>query len=101
MKSGAGRTEQTQQHRVVSRDAWLAERKALLKQLAKADTPNETASIRGRLRIVSGQIAQARGELRGLRERANFAKVTVSVNPKDGTSDDEGGAGSERTPELR
>jgi hypothetical protein len=71
----------------------LAERKALLKQLAKADTPNETASIRERLRLVSQQIAVARGELRGLQERANFAKVTVSVNPKNGSSDD-GGAGS-------
>ena len=71
----------------------LAERKALLKQLAKADTPNETASIRERLRLVSQQIAVARGELRGLQERANFAKVTVSVNPKSGSSGG-GGAGS-------
>lgn len=70
----------------------LAERTSLLKQLAKADTPNETASIRARLRLVSRQIAVARGELRGLRERANYAKVSVSVNPRESAGGD-GGAG--------
>jgi len=64
----------------------LAERASLLEQLAKADTPNETASIRERLRIVSRQIAVARGELRGLSERASFAKVTVNVNAEEGGS---------------
>jgi hypothetical protein len=69
----------------------LAERTSLLKQLAKADTPNETASIRERLRLASQQIAVARGELRGLRERTNFAKVSVTVNPRGSTG---GGAGA-------
>jgi len=71
----------------------LAERASLLRQLAKADTRNETASIRERLRRVSQQIASARGELRGLRGRANFAKVTVNVNPEEGSSGDGGGWG--------
>jgi hypothetical protein len=68
----------------------LAERKALLKQLAKADTPNETASIRERLRVTSQQIAVARGRLRGLQERTNFAKVSVQVYPRGSVG---GGAG--------
>ena len=59
----------------------LAERKSLLSQLAKADTPNETSSIRQRLRLVSQQIAVARGELRGLQERANYAKVHRQREP--------------------
>lgn len=57
----------------------LTERKALLRQLAKADTPNETASIRSRLRTASSQIAGARAELSTLRERTSFSRVTVSV----------------------
>src|ERR687896_290875 len=42
-----------------------AERKALLTQLADADTVNETESIRERLEIVSREIASARAALRG------------------------------------
>jgi len=67
----------------------LAERKALLRQLAKADTPNETASIRARLRTASSQIASARAELRTLRERTSFSRVTVTVEAKG----DDGGSG--------
>ena len=48
------------------------ERRSLLRQLAKATTPNQTTSIRERLRLVSGQIAagQARPAPRQDRARA-------------------------------
>ena len=52
-------------------DAALAERKGLLRQLARADTPNETASIRERLRLVQSEIASARAQVRGLRTRTS------------------------------
>ncbi len=67
----------------------LTERKSLLRQLAKADTPNETASIRARLRTASSQIASARARLSTLRERTSFSRVTVSVE----ATDEGGGSG--------
>lgn len=65
-----------------------AERRTLLRQLATADTPNETASIRARLRSASSQIASARAELRTLRARTSFSRVSVSIQA--------GGTGSGR-----
>ena len=47
----------------------LAERRGLLRQLARADTPNETAAVRARLRAVNRRIDRAQAELRRLRER--------------------------------
>jgi hypothetical protein len=67
------------------------ERKALLEQLAEADTVNETESIRERLEIVSREIASARRQLRRVHNRANFADVSVDLVPPSG-GDDEGGA---------
>jgi hypothetical protein len=68
-----------------------AERKSLLRQLARADTPNETASIRARLRIVQAEIAAARAEVRRLRTRTAYSAVSVAV---EGARDAGGGAGS-------
>jgi hypothetical protein len=64
------------------RDA-VTERRALLRQLARATTPNETASIRVRLRLASRQAAAARANLRGLRNRVNFSTVSVTVEADD------------------
>jgi Domain of unknown function (DUF4349) len=72
------------------RDA-RAEREALLKQLAVADTVNETESIRERLDIVAREIASYRRALRNVMNRANFANVSVALVPSRG-GDDEGGA---------
>jgi hypothetical protein len=72
------------------RDA-RTERKALLEQLADADTVVETESIRERLEIVSREIASARRSLRRVNNRASFADVTVDLVPRSG-GDDEGGA---------
>jgi len=55
------------------------ERTSLLKQLAGADTVLETQSIRARLRLVSGEIEQARAEVRRVRNRASFATVAVEL----------------------
>jgi hypothetical protein len=72
------------------RDA-RTERKALLEQLAEADTVNETESIRERLAIVSREIAAARRSLRRVNNRANFADVSVALVASRG-SDEDGGA---------
>ena len=69
----------------------LAERRGLLRQLARADTPNETAAIRARLRAVNRRADRAQAELRRLRERVGFATVSVSVRPgTDGGGGDDG-----------
>jgi hypothetical protein len=67
-----------------------AERRSLLRQLAAADTPNETASIRARLRLANRRIARARAALRDLATRVRYAAVSVTVEPardKPGRSD--------------
>jgi hypothetical protein len=58
-----------------------AERRALLQQLARAVTPNETASVRARLGIATRRIEAARVALRRLETRVRFATVSVSVEP--------------------
>lgn len=68
----------------------LTEREALLRRLAKAESPNETASIRSRLRAASKQVARARAELRGLRERTSFSRVSVTVEAKEGSGSGSG-----------
>jgi Domain of unknown function (DUF4349) len=64
------------------------ERESLLRQLAAADTVNETESIRARLDIVSREIAAARNSLRKVRNRANFANLSVTLVPASGDSDE-------------
>jgi Domain of unknown function (DUF4349) len=66
------------------------ERESLLRQLANADTLNETESIRARLAIVSQEIAAARNSLRRVNNRANFADVSVQLVPRGGDDADEG-----------
>ena len=57
-----------------------AELDSLLTQLAEADTPRETRSIRARIDTVREEIASARSELEGVARRARFAQVSVTVN---------------------
>lgn len=64
------------------------ERESLLRQLAAADTVNETESIRARLRIVSQEIAAARSSLRSVRNRANFADLSITLVPASGDTDE-------------
>jgi hypothetical protein len=57
----------------------VVERRALLRQLARATTPTETASIRARLRLANRRIAAARSDLRGLRNRVDFSSISVAI----------------------
>jgi hypothetical protein len=59
------------------------ERRSLLRQLARAATPDEAAIIRARLRQANRQIATARSNLRGLHNRVNFSSVAVTVDADD------------------
>ena len=69
------------------------ERKSLLRQLGEATTVTATQAIRARLRIVSGEIEQARAGVRRVSNRAAFSSVSVLL-VADGsvavTEDDEG-----------
>ena len=60
------------------RDA-RTERASLLRQLAKATTVNQTTSIRERLRLVSGQIAAAKRDLRSVKRRASYSTISVQL----------------------
>ncbi len=64
-----------------------AERRGLLRALARATTQNQVASIKAQLRNVSSRIAGAKGELSSLRRRADLSQVAVTVR-----GDGEGGA---------
>jgi hypothetical protein len=55
------------------------ERKSLLRQLAHATTPNQTASIRARLRLVSGEIAGYKRDLARVKTRASRSSISVSL----------------------
>jgi Domain of unknown function (DUF4349) len=55
------------------------ERRSLLRQLAKAITPNQTASIRARLRLVSGEIAGYKRDLGRVRSRAIRSTIAVTL----------------------
>jgi Domain of unknown function (DUF4349) len=82
----------TREH-VTARDrlrAARAERRSLLRRLEVATTDEEAEAIRRRLDIVAGEINGLRGQLRNLRLRTDYAVVTVSLLPKEGS---EGGAG--------
>ena len=69
----------------------LAERRGLLRRLAAADTPNETAAVRARLRAVNRRIDRAQRDLRRLRERVSYAAVAVAIEPGTDKAEDRGG----------
>jgi uncharacterized protein DUF4349 len=61
----------------------------LLDQLANASSASEIASIREQLRTARAELAAARAELAGLKQRADFSRLSVSV-----TGDGRGGSWS-------
>jgi Domain of unknown function (DUF4349) len=73
-------------------DEALAERKGLLRALGRADSTNETASIRARLRIVQSEIASARAAVRRLRVRTDFSAVSVIIEPGSSAGGSTGGS---------
>ena len=56
-----------------------AERRGLLGRLATADTDREASALRQRLRLVSGEVRGAESQLEALRERADYARVSVAL----------------------
>ena len=62
-----------------------AERKALLKALGAARTPERIATLRARLRLNRSEIANHNGQLQSLRRRADNTKVSVTLTG-DGTA---------------
>jgi hypothetical protein len=59
-----------------------AERRGLLRRLAKATTDQESAAIRARIRIVNAQIDAQTASLNELRRRTNYAVVSVALEAK-------------------
>jgi hypothetical protein len=55
------------------------ERRSLLRQLARATTPNQTSSIRARLRLVSREIAARQRDLRRVQARASRSSIAVTL----------------------
>jgi hypothetical protein len=73
-----------------------AEREGLLRRLAAADTDDEAERLRRRLDRVSLRIERLRRAIGALRERTNYAAVTVDLE----ASDDAGGAATGGTREA-
>ena len=67
-----------------------AERRSLLKALETADSELEAEGIRRQITIARGRIASAKRDVRGLRQRADRAKLAVTVRSTGRRS--EGGA---------
>jgi len=67
-----------------------AERRSLLRRLERAPNDAAAESIRRRLDLNAGEIRGLRGQVRDLRTRTDYAKVTVTLQAKDGN----GGASS-------
>src|SRR5215210_3302704 len=74
------------------------ERRSLLRQLAAASTPNQTASIRARLRLVSAQIAGAKRDLANVRSRATHSTIAVTLLADRRAAAGTGGDGGGWTP---
>lgn len=60
-------------------EALRAERRGVLRQLAAAATPQETARARGRLRVVDGRISRAEAEREALRRRTAYSAVALDI----------------------
>jgi hypothetical protein len=69
------------------------ERRSLLRQLAHATTPNQTSSIRARLRLVSGEIAAYKRDLGRVRARASRSTIAVTLLADRRAAAGAGGAG--------
>ncbi len=69
-----------------------AERKALLKSLGKAATAPRIASLRARIRGNRTEIARLEGDVRGLRRRADLARVDVTLRARGTAADPDAGS---------
>src|SRR5947208_2267338 len=71
-----------------------AERRALLRALARPATPEQIASLRARLREVRERIGRDRRALDALRRRTDLARVAVTVVAQRGAVDAPDGGGA-------
>lgn len=72
-----------------------AERRALLKALGRATTPNAIESLRQRIRFNRSEIGALKGELQAVKRRADLATVSLRVRgtgAAKGSEKEEGGA---------
>lgn len=69
-----------------------SERRSLLRRLEAAQTDQQAAAIRGRLRLVSAEIRRLERRLAGLGERVDYATVSVALVEREG-GDDDGASG--------
>jgi len=72
-----------------------AQRRALLRALGRARSATQAEAIRARLRLVRGEIATARADVRALHQRTAFSSVSVTISA-DGSGD---GAGASFGPD--
>ena len=71
-----------------------AERRALLRRLAAADDDDRMQRLRDRLDQNARERSRLKAQIRSLRERTNYAAISVTLVEKQGGGDDEdGGAG--------
>jgi hypothetical protein len=70
-----------------------AERRALLRRLASATDDARIQQLRDRLDRNGRELASLRGQIRGLRERTNYAAVSVSLVEGKSESNEEGATG--------
>jgi hypothetical protein len=77
-----------------SLSAARAERRALLRRLAAADSDTRIQQLRDRLDANAQEIARLRGQVRDLRERTNYASVSVTLVEKKGGSGSGAAAGN-------
>jgi hypothetical protein len=71
----------------------LAQRRSLLRQLAAARSRHEAARIRAALAATTRSLEQARGDVRGLRTRASYSSIAVTVVPEHRRAGAAGGGG--------
>lgn len=75
-------------------DEARADRRGLLRRLEQAQTDAEARAIRRRLRLVSAEIRGLTRALRSLRERVDYAAVTVTLEEGGDAGSDDNGAGA-------
>jgi hypothetical protein len=74
-----------------------AERRSLLRRLASATNDARIQRLRDRLDANATELASLRGQVRDLRERTDYASVSVTLTEKKGGSDHGGAAGGSGT----
>ena len=78
-----------------------AQRRGLLRRLARADSTREERAIRAQIRFVNQEIEAATRQLRDLRNRTSYASVAVSLLADENAEDADGGGLSDGWNDLK